>query len=87
MEFNLNKAILIILILLLGIRNFVTGQALAAGYGHSLFLCPDYTAMSVGKNTWGQLGDGTTVDKSNPIQVFGLGSIIGVASHDSHSIF
>ncbi len=44
---------------------------LAAGGYHSLALTPDGTLWTWGNNTYGRLGDGTTVDKSSPVQTKG----------------
>jgi hypothetical protein len=46
--------------------------AIAAGNDHSLFLKNDGTVWAVGYNDYGQLGDGTTVNKYTPVQVSGL---------------
>ena len=40
-----------------------------AGEYHSVFLRGDGTVWTVGKNDTGQLGDGSTLDKSDPVQV------------------
>ena len=49
---------------------FVT--AVAAGGRHSLALLADGTVMAWGNNSSGQLGDGTTVTRSVPVQAQGL---------------
>jgi hypothetical protein len=41
----------------------------AAGRDHSLFLKSDGTVLATGLNSKGQLGDGTTVNKTSPVQV------------------
>merc|ERR1719512_614400 len=43
--------------------------AVSAGYGHSLFLMEDGTVQAAGRNTEGQLGDGTMVSRSTPAAV------------------
>ena len=52
---------------------FSSSQAghFAAGYGHSLARRTDGTLWTWGRNTFGELGDGTTVNKSSPVQVPG----------------
>lgn len=42
-------------------------QAVAAGYGHSLFLMNDGAVEAAGLNNAGQLGDGTTVSRSTRV--------------------
>jgi autotransporter-associated beta strand protein len=44
-------------------------SAIACGFFHSLFLKSDGSVWASGKNTSGELGDGTTVNKSIPVQV------------------
>jgi inhibitor of cysteine peptidase len=56
-------------------QNFTALSAsmtIAAGYFHSLALKGDGTVWVWGYNWSGQLGDGTTTDRSTPVQVSGL---------------
>ena len=46
-----------------------TVVAIAAGYFHSLALCSDGTATAWGWNSFGQLGDNTTVQRNVPVVV------------------
>jgi alpha-tubulin suppressor-like RCC1 family protein len=55
--------------------------SVAAGNLHSLFLKDDATVWAVGLNSYGQLGDGTNVDKSVAVQVTGLCSALGTAEN------
>ena len=48
-------------------------SAVAAGYEHALALKRDGTVWAWGRNTEGQLGDGTTVNRPIPVQVRGSG--------------
>ncbi len=67
----------------------ITGM-IAAGGNHGLGLRSDGTVWSWGRNHCGQLGDGTTVDRSTQVQVLtatgALTEIVEVASGGSHSI-
>lgn len=56
----------------------LNAQRIAAGGWHSLAICSDSTVKAFGENASGQLGDGTTVDKSTPVTVAGLTGIIAV---------
>ncbi|KNY26102.1 regulator of chromosome condensation RCC1 [Pseudobacteroides cellulosolvens ATCC 35603 = DSM 2933] len=60
--------------------------AVAAGNGHSLALKSDGTVWAWGYNEYGQLGDGTIVDKgAKPVQVLGLTNVISIAAGECHS--
>ena len=39
----------------------------------------DGTLWAWGRNDYGQLGDGTTIDKSTPVQVSGLTNVVAIA--------
>src|SRR5690606_17912667 len=53
-----------------GGAGYLTGvTAIAAGEWHSLALLTDGTVWAWGLNTLGQLGDGTTDNRSTPVQV------------------
>ena len=51
------------------------------------FLKDDSTVWACGANQWGQLGDGTTIDKLTPVQISGLSGIIAIAAGYNHSLF
>lgn len=46
----------------------------AAGGSHGLAIAQDGSGWAWGKNTNGQVGNGTTVDKSSPEQIFSVGT-------------
>ncbi len=58
----------------------------AAGQAHSLALRSDGTVWAWGDNTHGQLGDGTTLDSLQPVQVVGLSRVTAIAAGDAHSL-
>ncbi len=68
----------------------VTGLAnihsLATCEGHTLALKNDGTVWAWGGNYSGQLGDGTTTDRSSPVQVLGLTNIVAVSAHNGHNL-
>jgi len=59
---------------------------ISAGGSHSLALKNDGTVWAWGNNGQGQLGDGTTVHKTEPMQVPGLSNVTSVAAGSSHSL-
>jgi alpha-tubulin suppressor-like RCC1 family protein len=66
--------------------------AVSAGASHSLALRADGTVVAWGLNDHGQLGDGTTLSRSAPVQVLGVGgtgvlnSVVAVWAGASHSV-
>ncbi len=60
--------------------------AVAAGEAHSLVLRSDGTVWAWGSNAHGQLGDGTTTDSAQPVQVTGLEDAVAIAAGFDHSL-
>ena len=53
--------------------SYLTGvTAISAGWNHSLALRDDGTVWAWGNNSQGQIGDGTTTNRSTPVLVIGL---------------
>src|SRR5207248_660694 len=61
--------------------------ATSAGASHSLFLKNDGTVWATGRNSEGQLGDGTGTAKTTAVQVSGLSGITAIAGGQYHSLF
>ena len=67
-------------------------SAIATGALHSVALLNDGTVWAWGYNNSGQLGDGTTTNRSTPVQVKGPGGagylmgVTAIATGDSHSV-
>ena len=59
--------------IILGTLQGDAATSIAGGSNHSLFLLADGTVKSVGYNNQGQLGDGTTTNRSTPVAVSGTG--------------
>jgi alpha-tubulin suppressor-like RCC1 family protein len=53
---------------------------LASGLGHDCFLRADRTVACRGRNDAGQLGDGTAIDRADPVPVPGLQGVVGLAA-------
>jgi alpha-tubulin suppressor-like RCC1 family protein len=64
--------------------SFVT--AIAAGGQHSLALLADGTVMGWGSNQFGQLGNGSELTPSVPVEVGGLTGVQAVAAGANHSL-
>ena len=65
---------------------FIGMTAIAAGANFVLGLKNDGTVWACGDNLYGQLGDGTTVDRANAVQVAGLANVIAVAAAVAYSL-
>jgi len=59
--------------------------AISAGVDHSMALLKDGTMRAWGGNKYGQVGDGTTVDRPTPVLVPGIGKAIAIAAR-SYSV-
>ncbi len=59
---------------------------IAAGDLHSLAIKTTGTAWAWGQNFVGQLGDGTTINGPNPVQVAAVGTLVEVAGGFQHSL-
>jgi alpha-tubulin suppressor-like RCC1 family protein len=64
----------------------VQGRQAAAGNSHNLIIKTDGTLWAWGLNTYGQLGDGTTIDKNTPSQIGTATDWKFVAAGEVHSI-
>jgi len=53
------------------------------GYGHMLILKSDHTLWSIGENTYGQLGDGTTTSRGSPVYV--MSEVVRIEAGDKNS--
>ena len=60
-----------------GVLSGKTAIAAAAGDSHSLALCTDGTLVSWGDNGFGQLGDNTITNSSNPVAITASGYFSG----------
>ena len=65
---------------------------ISAGDSHSVYLKSDGTVWASGDNFNGQLGDGTTSQRINPVQVLkddgtSLTGVTSVSAHNFHTIY
>ena len=67
-------------------------STLSAGEAHSLALKADGSVWAWGDNTGGQLGDGTTTQRTSPVQVVGVGGggyltgVVAASAGEGHSL-
>ncbi len=67
----------------------VTGNIIALSTGvsyHTLALTDDGKVWAWGNNDSGELGDGTTTDRTSPVQVPGLDDVVAIAAGGWHSL-
>ncbi len=67
-------------------RTGATTTPVAAGRQHSLVVMEDGTVFAWGRNTAGQLGDGTTTDNIEGARVAELSDVMAVAAGEDHSL-
>ncbi len=60
--------------------NVANAVGISAGVFHSLVVLSNGTVLATGQNNNGQLGDGTTTDRSSVVPVAGLTNVAGVAA-------
>ena len=63
-----------------------TTPKIASGRAHAIALKSDGTVWAWGYNDDGQLGDGTTTNRSTPVQISGLSDVTAIAGGWSHTI-
>ena len=61
-------------------------KQIAAGYQHTVILKEDGTVWTWGANSNGQLGDGTTTNRREPVQVTEIEDVIQVAAKGNHTV-
>lgn len=61
--------------------------AISAGFLHSIFLKSNGTVWVTGDNNYGQLGDGTTIDKNVATVLTGINGIVAISAGAYHSLF
>ena len=60
--------------------------SISAGAHYTRALSPDGTVWGWGRNDYGQLGDGSTINRLAPTQVKGLYDIVAVSAGYCHSL-
>jgi len=60
--------------------------AVSAGHEFSLAMKADGTVWAWGRNTNGQLGDGTIFQRTTPVKIGGLGGVVAIAAGAYHSL-
>ena len=65
---------------------------ISAGFSHTVYSKSDGSVWAAGKNANGQLGEGTTTQRTNPVQVThadgtGLSGVVGVSAGSNHTVY
>jgi alpha-tubulin suppressor-like RCC1 family protein len=66
---------------LLGNVSFVAG-----GFAHSLVRLNGGTALAMGLNNVGEVGDGSTTNRNLPVPIVGLTNVVSLSGGDTHSV-
>ncbi len=70
----------------LGLNALADNPKISTRGDHTLLLAPDGTVKATGLNTYGQLGNGNTVNQSNYVTVVGLTNVTAVAAGSDFSL-
>ncbi|MBM7569509.1 RCC1 domain-containing protein [Paenibacillus sacheonensis] len=68
------------------IKNFSSVVAIDSGANYNLALKSDGSVWAWGANSFGQLGNGTTIERHTPVQVQGLDSVVAISAGTEHSM-
>jgi len=90
----MGKSVFFFLMIISQIQNRSIGQNIAGGGNFSIVLLTDKTVKVFGENSYGQLGDNTTIDRLTPVQVLtgtsgcatNLCDILFVSAGDNHAL-
>jgi alpha-tubulin suppressor-like RCC1 family protein len=83
---GLNPTVFAFLTSPLGAAPELSSTQVSAGLLHSLAVGSDGSAWAFGWNAYGELGDGTKVDRHSPIKIGGLNDVVGVSAGGLHSL-
>ena len=72
-------------VMVIGLSDIIKISAKNGDY--SLFLKSDGTVWACGNNSFGQLGDGTQINRDTPVQIIGLTNIADISAGEFHSLF
>ena len=61
-------------------------QTIAAGAAHTVVRTPDGTVWTFGSNSFGQLGDGSTTQRTTPVHLTTVAGITAVAAGADHTL-
>ena len=73
-------------VIAVGVALPATAARIGAGHFHSFLIKDDRSLWAWGDNFTGQLGDGSKVERSSPVKLPGLASIVDVAGGEGHSV-
>src|SRR5438876_296611 len=66
--------------------NATMAGTITAAQAHSLSVQDDGIVCAAGENQYGQLGDGTVVERWSPVTTVALASPISVSTNERHSL-
>lgn len=87
MKKQLQKGILVSMLAFIGLNNNSAAQSIVGGGLSSVFLCNNKVPMTCGWNQYGQLGDGTSIDKITPFSSTSLSGISSLGGGCFHTLY
>lgn len=85
-QITFKRLLLLLCLLICTDRVYAATATVAAGLNHTLLLKTDGSLWTWGRNDQGQLGDGSNIDRSTPVQVATRIARIAVAGNSNYAI-
>lgn len=86
MSFSKPKSYFSLILLLIFYPKLIFTQVISAGSNHSLAVCTTGVPKAWGNNGQGQLGDGTTTNKTTPISIGALTNVVDIKGGYYHTL-
>jgi len=68
------------------VTNLPSIKSISVGLDHTVAISFDHQVWAWGSNVYGQLGDGTTVDRASPVHISSLGEVMTISASGDHTL-